>query len=66
MAPVVFECRPEVPTVTAVGRPRFALVGLLMDEDANAWWRDGCGIEIVCTEELCVCRQLGIDAGSTQ
>jgi hypothetical protein len=62
----VVKGRANVPAVFSVGGPRGSLGGLDVNEDAGAWGRYRCAIEVIVAMHLGPGRQLWVDAGATQ
>jgi hypothetical protein len=46
----------HVPTINSVGGPSLASVDFLMDHDMDAWWGNGCRIEVELAMDLSPCR----------
>ena len=62
IALVMVEGWANVPSVCAMWGPSLADGGFFMNDDARAWGCEGCACEIECALELCIGRQLGVEA----
>jgi RNase P/RNase MRP subunit p29 len=66
MAAVVVQSRAEVPAFNSMGRPSFSNGGLFVDEDASAGRGERGAVVIKRAMELCVGREGGVDARTTE
>jgi hypothetical protein len=47
-------------------RPGCAVGGFFMDKYMDTRWSGGCAIEVIGAIELCICGELGVDAGAAE
>jgi hypothetical protein len=63
VAPVVFRCSSQIPSIGTMDGPSSAAVWCFMDEDLRAVWCEGCFIVIEGAVELCFSGESWIYAG---
>ena len=66
VAVVGVQGRTNVPTIEAMGGPRFAVGWFFMDDDMDSGGSNGSAVEIVVAVDLGPGGKLGVDAGSTE
>jgi hypothetical protein len=52
----------DIPSIRAMGCPLGALVRLLMKDDLGSQWCHWCAVEIKGSMQVCLCRELGMEA----
>lgn len=66
IAAIVLWGMANIPSVNAVGCPRFALAGSLMEDDFCAEWRHGRSVKIKGAVEMCVGGEAWIETGAPE
>ena len=60
ITPIVFQGRPDVVAISAVGSKGEPLIGSVVDDDSRAWDSEGSAIKIVVAKETRMSRQVGL------
>ena len=65
-ASIVLHRRSHIPHVEGVWCPRLSLLWSGMGFYPDAWWCDGCLVEIIFPMELFLCSEVGVDTGLSE
>ena len=60
VAAIVFHGRSDVPSFDSVIRPASLLSAFFVDKYFGACWGKGCFVEIECSEQIGICRELRV------